>query len=69
MFCIQTFLFEYDLVTSYMEDFSTLKCTAIAELFSIIINYHIYTSVYYLVSWKVKTGGNIYVYSEIVLIS
>ena len=69
MFCIQTFLFEYDLVTSYMEDFSTLKCTAIAELFSIIINYHIYTSVYYLVYWKVKTGGNIYVYSEIVLIS
>ena len=52
-----------------MEDFSTLKCTAIAELFSIIINYHIYTSVYYLVSWKVKTGGNIYVYSEIVLIA
>ena len=69
MFCIQTFLFEYDIVTSYMEDFSTLKCTAIAELFYIIINYHIYTSVYYLVYWKVKTCGNIYVYSEIVLIS
>ena len=43
--------------------------TVIAELFSVIINYHIYTSVYYLVYWKVKTSGNIYVYSEIVLIS
>ena len=39
MFCIQTFLFEYDIVTSYMEDFSTLKCTAIAELFYVIISY------------------------------
>ena len=43
--------------------------TVIAELFSVIINYHIYTSVYYLVYWKVKTGSNLYVYSEIVLIS
>ena len=41
--------------------------TVIAELFSVIINYHIYTSVYYLVYWKDKTSGNIYVYSEIVL--
>ena len=33
MFCIQTFLFEYDIITSYMEDFSALKYTVIAELF------------------------------------
>ena len=26
MFCIQMFLFEYDIITSYMEDFSALKC-------------------------------------------
>ena len=38
MFCIQTFLFEYDIVTSYMEDFSALKCTTSAELFYVIIS-------------------------------
>ena len=37
MFCIQTFLFEYDIITSYMEDFSALKCTAITELFYVTI--------------------------------
>ena len=36
MFCIQTSLFEYDMVTSYMEGFSALKCTTIAELFYVI---------------------------------
>ena len=34
---------------SYMEDFSAFKCTTIAELFYVIISYHIYTNVYYLV--------------------
>ena len=29
-----------------MEDFSALKCIAIAELFYVIISYHIYTSIY-----------------------
>ena len=29
-----------------MEDFSALKCTTIAELFYVIISYHIYTNVY-----------------------
>ena len=48
MFCIQTFLFEHDIITSYMEDISALKCTAITELFYVIISYHRYTSVYYL---------------------
>ena len=64
MFCIQTFLFEYDMVTSYMEGFSMLKCTTIVELFYIVISYHIYSSVYYLVLWKVKIDSNIYVYFE-----
>ena len=49
MFCIQTFLFKYDIIMSYMEDFSAFKCTTIAELFYVIISYHIYTNVYYLV--------------------
>ena len=49
MFCIQMFLFEYNMVTSYMEGFSTLKCTAIIKLFYVIKSNHIYTSVYYLV--------------------
>ena len=43
------FLFEYDIITSYMEDILALKCTIIIELFYVIISYHIYTSVYYLV--------------------
>ena len=43
------FLFKYDIITSYKEDFSALKCTAIAELFYVIISYHIYTNIYYLV--------------------
>ena len=38
MFCIQTFLFEYDIVTSYMEDFSAFKRTASVELFYVIIS-------------------------------
>ena len=33
MFCIQTFLFKYDIITSYMEDFSAFKYTTITELF------------------------------------
>ena len=49
MFCIQTSLFEYDMVTSYMEGFLALKCTTITELFYVIKSYHIYTNVYYLV--------------------
>ena len=49
MICIQTFLFEYDIITSYMEDFSALKCTTITKLFYVIISYHKYTSIYYLV--------------------
>ena len=49
MFCIQTSLFEYDMITSYMEGFSTLKYTTIAKLFYVIKSYHIYTNVYYLV--------------------
>ena len=32
-----------------MEDFSAFKYTTIAELFYVIISYHIYTNVYYLV--------------------
>ena len=66
MFCIQTFLFEYDIITSYMEDFSAFKCTTIAELFYIIISYHIYTNVYYLVEWKVVKQLSIFcnIYSE-----
>ena len=67
MFCIQTSLFEYDMVTSYMEGFLALKCTTITELFYVIKSYHIYTNVYYLVQWKVKIDGNIYIYSKIVL--
>jgi len=51
------------MVTSYMEGFSTLKCTTIVELFYIVISYH----VYYLVLWKVKIDSNIYAYFEIVL--
>ena len=47
MFCIQTFLFKYDIITSYMEDFSAFKYTTITELFYVIISYHIYTNVYY----------------------
>ena len=38
MFCIQMFLFEYDIVTSYMEEFLALKCTASVELFYVIIS-------------------------------
>ena len=34
------------MVTSYMEGFSMLKCTAIVELFYIIISYHIYTQAF-----------------------
>ena len=47
MFCTQTFLFKYDIITSYMEDFSAFKYTTITELFYVIISYHIYTNVYY----------------------
>ena len=43
MFCIQTFLFEYDIITSYMEKFSALKCTAIAELFYVTIYTQVFT--------------------------
>ena len=52
MFYIQMFLFEYDMVTSYIEDFLALKCIAITELFYVIVSYHIYTSIYYLVYGK-----------------
>ena len=37
-----------------MKDFSALKCIAIAELFYVIISYHIYTSVYYWFNGKSK---------------
>ena len=37
------FLFEYDIIMSYMEDFSALKCTAIAELFYVTINIQAFT--------------------------
>ena len=49
-----------------MEDFSTFKCTTIAELFNVIISYHIYTNVYYLVQWKVVKQLSIFynIYSE-----
>ena len=43
MFCIQTFLIEYDIITSYMEDFSALKCIAIAELFYVTIYTQVFT--------------------------
>ena len=43
MFCIQTFLFEYDIITSYMEDFSALKCIAITELFYVTIYKRVFT--------------------------
>ena len=36
-------LFEYDIITSYMENFSVLKCTAIAELFYVIIYTKVFT--------------------------
>ena len=36
MFCIQTFLIEYDIITSYMEDLLALKCIAITELLELI---------------------------------
>ena len=37
------FLFEYDIITSYMEDFSTLKYTVIAELFFVTIYTQMFT--------------------------
>ena len=43
MFCIQTFLFKYDIITSYMEDFSAFKCTTIAELFYVTIYTQVFT--------------------------
>ena len=39
-----------------MEDFSTLKCTVIAELFYVIISYHIYTK--YLLFGLMESGQN-----------
>ena len=43
MFCIQTFLFEYDIITTYMEDFSALKYTVIAKLFYVTIYTQVFT--------------------------
>ena len=37
------FLFEYDIITSYMKDFSALKCIAIAELFYVTIYKQVFT--------------------------
>ena len=37
------FLFEYDIITSYMEKFSALKCIAIAELFYVTIYKQVFT--------------------------
>ena len=43
MFCIQIFLFEYDIITSYMKYFSVLKCTALVELFYVTIYTQMFT--------------------------
>ena len=43
MFCIQIFLFEYDIITSYLKDFSALKCTALVELFYVTIYTQMFT--------------------------
>ena len=37
------FLFEYDIITSYMKDFSALKCIAIIELFYVTIYKQVFT--------------------------
>ena len=43
MFCIQTFLIECDIITSYMEGFSALKCTVIAKLFYVTTYTQVFT--------------------------
>ena len=57
------FLFEYDIITSYMKDFSALKCIAIIELFYVTI----YKQVFIIWFKESQTNGNIYAYLKIVL--
>ena len=37
------FLYEYDIITSYMKDFSALKCIAIAKLFYVTVYKQVFT--------------------------